>query len=99
MSNLVYDGFKFVTPVGVEPKLFDRTADCQRRVQGLFDDRMADWLCRRTKALIDAMRLLQSQSTSNPSSISQAAATAALNGDSSFLNEWRKAYTVAVTSW
>jgi len=43
--------------------------------------------------LIDAMRLLQSQSTSNPSSISQAAATAALNGDASFLNEWRKAYT------
>ncbi|WP_163484821.1 aminotransferase class I/II-fold pyridoxal phosphate-dependent enzyme, partial [Escherichia coli] len=37
--------------------------------------------------LIKAMGKLQSQSTSNPSSISQAASVAALNGDQSFLKE------------
>ena len=92
-EHLVYDGFKFVTPVGVEPKLFDRTLT----VNGVSKAySMTGWrigYAGGPKVLIDAMRLLQSQSTSNPSSISQAAATAALNGDSSFLNEWRKAYT------
>jgi aspartate aminotransferase len=42
--------------------------------------------------LIKAIAMIQSQSTSNPSSISQAAAVAALNGDQSFLKEWRKAF-------
>lgn len=92
-EHLVYDGFKFVTPVGVEPKLFDRTLT----VNGVSKAySMTGWrigYAGGPKPLIDAMRLLQSQSTSNPSSISQAAATAALNGDSSFLNDWRKAYT------
>lgn len=92
-EHLVYDGFKFVTPVGVEPKLFDRTLT----VNGVSKAySMTGWrigYAGGPKALIDAMRLLQSQSTSNPCSISQAAATAALNGDSSFLNDWRKAYT------
>jgi aspartate aminotransferase len=36
------------------------------------------------KALIEAMNTIQSQSTSNPCSISQVAATVALNGDLSF---------------
>lgn len=40
--------------------------------------------------LIKAMELLQSQSTSNPSSISQVAAVAALNGPEDFLDEWRE---------
>lgn len=39
--------------------------------------------------LIRAMEKIQAQSTSNPSSISQAAAVAALNGDQSFLDGWR----------
>ncbi|MEP6785645.1 MAG: pyridoxal phosphate-dependent aminotransferase [Sphingomonadales bacterium] len=44
--------------------------------------------------LIKAMAKLQSQSTSNPSSISQAAAVAALNGDQSFLMERNAAFLV-----
>ncbi|OWT80176.1 MULTISPECIES: pyridoxal phosphate-dependent aminotransferase [unclassified Achromobacter] len=40
--------------------------------------------------LIKAMNLLQSQSTSNPSSVSQAAAVAALNGSHAFLDGWRE---------
>ena len=42
--------------------------------------------------LIKAMSKLQSQSTSNPCSIAQAAATAALNGDQSFLVERNTAF-------
>ncbi len=38
------------------------------------------------------MTNLQSQSTSNPSSISQAAAIAAINGPHDFLNEWRASF-------
>ncbi len=41
--------------------------------------------------LIAAMDMLQSQSTSNPSSISQAAAVAALTGETGFMADWDKA--------
>lgn len=41
------------------------------------------------KCLIENMTMLQSQSTSNACSIAQAASIAALNGDRSFLNEWK----------
>jgi aspartate aminotransferase len=44
------------------------------------------------KELISGMSIIQSQSTSNPSSISQAAAVAALNGDLSFLPERNAVY-------
>ena len=44
--------------------------------------------CGGPKKIIDAMRKLQGQSTSNPSSISQWAAVEALNGDQSFLKDW-----------
>jgi aspartate aminotransferase len=43
--------------------------------------------------LIKAMGKIQSQSTSNPSSISQAAAVEALNGDQSFLDDWRAQFS------
>jgi aspartate aminotransferase len=44
--------------------------------------------CAGPKKIIDAMRKLQSQSTSNPSSISQWAAVEALNGKKDFLKGW-----------
>lgn len=92
-EHLVYDGFNFKTIAAIEPKLYDRTLT----VNGVSKAySMTGWrigYAGGPKVLIDAMRLLQSQSTSNPSSISQAAATAALNGDQSFLDAWRKAYT------
>jgi len=91
-EHLVYDGFEFSTPAQVEPKLYDRTLT----VNGVSKAySMTGWrigYAGGPKELIKAMGLLQSQSTSNPSSISQAAAVGALNGDQSFLNEWRRVY-------
>jgi aspartate aminotransferase len=92
-EHLVYDGFQFITPAALEPSLYERTLT----VNGVSKAySMTGWrigYAAGPKELIKAMALLQSQSTSNPSSISQAAAVAALNGDQSFLNGWRKAYT------
>ena len=48
--------------------------------------------CGGPKKIIDAMRKLQGQSTSNPSSISQWAAVEALNGDQEFLKNWLKSF-------
>ncbi len=91
-EHLVYDDFKFTTPVQVEPRLKDRTLT----VNGVSKAyAMTGWrigYAGGPKELIKAIAKVQSQSTSNPSSISQAAAAAALNGDNGFLKEWRKAY-------
>ena len=45
------------------------------------------------KEIITAIRKIQSQSTSNPSSISQAAAVEALNGEQNFIQERAKAFS------
>lgn len=91
-EHLVYDGFKFVTPAQVEPKLYDRTLT----INGVSKSyAMTGWrigYAGGPKDLIKAMAKVQSQSTSNPSSISQAAAVAALNGDQSFLAERNDAF-------
>ncbi len=86
-EHLVYDGFKYYTPAQVEPKLYDRTLTCNGVSKSYA---MTGWrigYAAGPKDLIKAMSKIQSQSTSNPCSISQAAATAALNGDQSFLQE------------
>ena len=49
-EHLTYGGFEFHTVVEVEPNLYDRTAHDERRVQGLRDDRLAHWLCRRSRS-------------------------------------------------
>ncbi|HTK84932.1 MAG TPA: pyridoxal phosphate-dependent aminotransferase [Patescibacteria group bacterium] len=91
-EHLIYDGFEFFTPAQVEPALFDRTLT----VNGVSKSySMTGWrigFAGGPTQLIKAMGMVQSQSTSNPSSISQAAAVAALNGDQNFLKEWRKAF-------
>ena len=84
-EHLVYDDFEFCTPGQVEPALYRPHADLQRRVQGLCDDRLAHRLCGGPEELIAAMRKIQSQSTSNPCSISQWAAVEALNGTQDFM--------------
>ena len=92
-EHLVYDGFKFVTPAQVEPKLFDRTLTCNGVSKSYA---MTGWrigYAGGPKDLIKAMAKVQSQSTSNPCSISQAAALGALNGDQSFLAERNDAFT------
>ena len=91
-EHLVYDGFDFVTPAQVEPKLKDRTLTING-VSKAYS--MTGWRIGYAGGpadLIKAMKKIQSQSTSNPSSISQAAATAALNGDQSFMTEWVAAF-------
>ena len=91
-EHLVYDGFRFTTPVQVEPSLQSRTLT----VNGVSKAyAMTGWrigYAGGPKELIRAMGIIQSQSTSNPSSISQAAAVAALNGDLSFLPERNAVY-------
>lgn len=86
-EHLVYDGFDFVTPAQVEPELTNRTLT----VNGVSKSyAMTGWrigYAGGPSVLIKAMAKVQSQSTSNPSSVSQAAATTALNGDQSFLEE------------
>lgn len=91
-EHLVYDGFEFCTPAEVEPGLYDRTLT----VNGVSKAySMTGWrigYAGGPKDLIKAMGTIQGQSTSNPSSVSQAAAAAALNGDQSFLKEWVKSF-------
>ncbi len=91
-EHIVYDGFKFATPAQVDPSLYARTLT----VNGVSKAySMTGWrigYAAGPKALIKAMAKVQSQSTSNPSSVSQAAATAALNGDQSFLEERNDAF-------
>jgi aspartate aminotransferase len=84
-EHLVYGGFRFSTPAQIEPRLKPRTLT----VNGVSKAyAMTGWrigYAGGPKELIRAMAMVQSQSTSNPCSISQAAAAAALNGDQSFL--------------
>lgn len=91
-EHLVYDGFKFCTPAQVEPKLYDRTLTCNGVSKSYS---MTGWrigYAAGPKELIKAISVIQSQSTSNPSSVSQAAALAALNGDQSFLIERNESF-------
>jgi len=84
-EHLVYDDFKFCTPAQVEPALYDRTLT----VNGVSKAyAMTGWrigYAAGPEQLIGAMRKVQSQSTSNPCSISQWAAVEALNGTQDFI--------------
>jgi len=86
-EHIIYDGFEFATIAQVCPSLYERTLTvngCSKAYA------MTGWrigFAAGAPWLIKAMAKLQSQSTSNPCSIAQAAATAALNGDQSFLAE------------
>ncbi len=91
-EHLVYDDFKFVTPAQVEPKLKDRVLTCNGVSKAYA---MTGWRIGYAAGpvdLINAMRKIQSQSTSNPSSISQWAALEALNGPQDFLQERSDAF-------
>ena len=79
---------RFYTPVQVEPRLHGRTLT----VNGVSKSySMTGWRIGYAGGpawLIRAMQTLQSQSTSNPSTISQAATVAALRGGTDFMTEW-----------
>lgn len=82
---LAYDDFKFCTPAEVEPHLFDRTLTCNGVSKAYA---MTGWrigYAAGPETLIAAMRKVQSQSTSNPCSVSQWAAVEALNGTQDFI--------------
>jgi aspartate aminotransferase len=86
-EHILFDDFKFTTIAQVCPSLYDRTltANGCSKAYAMTGWRIgfaggAPWL-------IKAMSKLQSQSTSNPCSIAQAASVAALNGDQGFLKD------------
>ena len=86
-EHLVYDGFAFVTPLALEPGLRARCLTMNGVAKAYA---MTGWrigYAGGPRELIRAMAKVQSQSTSNPCSISQAAAVAALSGPQDFIAE------------
>ena len=86
-EHLTYDGFKFVSPAQVEPRLYARTLTCNGVSKAYA---MTGWrigYAAGPEALIAAMRKVQSQTTSNPCSISQWATLEALEGPQAFLQD------------
>ena len=86
-EHLTYDGFQFVSPAQVEPRLYARTLTCNGVSKAYA---MTGWrigYAAGPEALIAAMRKVQSQTTSNPCSISQWAALEALEGPQAFLQD------------
>jgi aspartate aminotransferase len=84
-EHLVFDDFEFVTIAQVEPKLYDRTLTMNGVSKAYA---MTGWrigYAGGPEALIKAMAKMISQTTSNPSSISQWAAVEALNGTQDFI--------------
>jgi aspartate aminotransferase len=86
-EHLVFDDFKFSTIAQLEPRLYGRTLTMNGVSKAYC---MTGWRIGYAGGpvnLIKAIATLQSQSTSNPSSISQAAAVAALSGPMDFVAE------------
>ncbi|MDE5063062.1 pyridoxal phosphate-dependent aminotransferase, partial [Wolbachia endosymbiont of Drosophila chauvacae] len=85
-EHIIYDE-KFFTIAQVEPKLYDRVfvVNGVSKAYAMTGWRIG-YIAGRSD-VVKAISTLQSQSTSNPNSIAQAAAAAALNGDHSFLKE------------
>ena len=91
-EHLMYDDFEFVTPAQLEPRLYERTLTCNGVSKAYA---MTGWrigYAAGPKELIGAMRKIQSQSTSNPCTISQWASVEALNGPQDFLAENNKTF-------
>jgi aspartate aminotransferase len=91
-EHLVYDGFKFSTPAQVEPALQDRTLTINGMSKAYC---MTGWrigYAGGPEPLIKAMAMIQSQSTSNPSAVSQWASVEALNGPQDFIAEHNKVF-------
>ena len=84
-EHLIYDGFEFHTIAAVVPELYDRTLTMNGVSKAYA---MTGWrigYAGGPEALIKAMAKVESQSTSNPCSISQWAAVEALNGPQDFI--------------
>jgi aspartate aminotransferase len=84
-EHLVYDGFKTASFAAAAPKLYDRTVTTNGMSKGYV---MTGWrlgFAAGPKPIIDAMETLLSQMLGSASSIAQAAAVAALNGDQGYM--------------
>lgn len=91
-EHIVYDGFRFVTPVALEPRLRARALTINGVSKAYA---MTGWrigYAGGPRDLIKAMAVIQSQATSCPSSISQAASVEALNGPQDFLKERQESF-------
>jgi aspartate aminotransferase len=91
-EHLVYDGFRFATVAQSEPRLYARTLTMNGVSKAYA---MTGWrigYCAGPEPLIRAMAKLQSQTVSNPASISQWASVEALNGPQDFIAEFRRAF-------
>ncbi len=91
-EHLVYDDFVFTTPAQVEPRLYERTLTLNGVSKAYC---MTGWrlgYAGGPEMLIKAMGTLQSQSTTNPSSITQWASVEALNGPQDFIPKHNKIF-------
>jgi len=91
-EHLVFDGFRFSTIAQVEPRLYDRTLTMNGVSKAYA---MTGWrigYAAGPEAVIKGMAAVMSQSTSNPTSVSQYAAIEALNGPQDFISERAKAF-------
>ncbi|MFD1912890.1 pyridoxal phosphate-dependent aminotransferase [Halodurantibacterium flavum] len=91
-EHLVYGDFEFCTPAQVEPGLYDRTITCNGVSKAYA---MTGWrigYAAGPETLIKAVGTVQSQTTSNPCSISQWAALEALTGPQDYIAESRAAF-------
>ena len=91
-EHLIYDDFQFATLASIAPDIADRvlTMNGVSKAYAMTGWRIGyaagpNWL-------IKSMSKYMGQTTSNPSSISQWAALAALDGSQGFLDNWRSTY-------
>jgi aspartate aminotransferase len=91
-EHLVYDDFRFATIAQIEPRLYERTLTVNGVSKAYC---MTGWRIGYgggPQALIKAMGAIQSNSTANPCSVSQAAAIEALNGPQDFIAVHNKSF-------
>jgi len=91
-EHLVYDDFEYFTPAQVEPKLYERTLTINGVSKAYC---MTGWrigYAGGPEPLIKAMAMIQSQSTSNPTAVSQWASVEALDGPQDFIPKHNKIF-------
>jgi aspartate aminotransferase len=84
-EHLVYDDFKFFSPAQLEPRLYERTLTVNGMSKAYC---MTGWrvgYAGGPEPLIKTMAMIQSQSTSNPTAVSQWAAVEGLDGPQDFI--------------
>jgi aspartate aminotransferase len=91
-EHLVYDDFEYFTPAQIEPKLYERTLTINGVSKAYC---MTGWrigYAGGPEPLIKAMAMIQSQSTSNPTAVSQWASVEALDGPQDFIPKHNKIF-------